>query len=584
MKPPRWTSTSIELEQPPICIFCIDDQMSDHESPDHSQDSGNGEVESAQRRLEHDVSHEQYRFPAGIGLIKSLCRLSGSETSSSGHSSTKRTRAGFEPFPPHKEPKKKRVKRTQSANQDTTSAQPSKDAKDARRPTHVSIFNPLQETHSFTPLQTRPLPKWMSQLPSSRQKELDTTSNRPPLGERSPLQTRTSSGSGSSKVTFHTLGSKAQPTEGLLTPVPPAKMVETNSMEEPKLANSVPSRAQSPVSVYQSICPSPAPIYPYFQNPRAPILPAVESTWNIGSQRSRNIPITSTEYLDKYNIAATSTLPLPCTQTKCPICEEEIANVDDASPPPSIKPSDSSAHTPTRIVTTAAGITYHTACLTCRSCLAPFSPNQDDILAWTFLNHTSPYHSQCLAEGSKPILERLKSRLRTQQHVYSASTSVCNGRGGRGSTRRLASAWLKDTAGNKADPGTKAERENKPEQTQEAEGVAENGNIRLEAQKHFTLDGSWTPPSLQPQAETEAGCSGPDAHGPGTGRNVSTSVNAPVVSNADTRAEGSGRRQLRRVSSALVELSRRLCQNFNGGGGDGGRILGRGANRMSEEG
>ncbi|MCJ1407747.1 hypothetical protein MMC19_001818 [Ptychographa xylographoides] len=165
--------------------------------------------------------------------------------------------------------------------------------------------------------------------------------------------------------------------------------------------------------------------FPFFQNPRAPLTPAVESSWG-GVASPGMIPFSglypvktittpsgtgnvngfqqSTEYNDKYGVQA---LPQE-TEAKrfCPICEEAINGTEREEHPDRLRrPSKVQ-----RIVKGPHDHVYHIACIQCRACRQLYLPT-DSMTVWTWVGASSPYHRTCMVQGAKPMLERLKRRL-----------------------------------------------------------------------------------------------------------------------------------------------------------------------------
>ena len=476
MKPPPWTGKSIELDQPPVCIYCIDDRGFDNEYEDHG-----GNTTSGQLQLEKNESSGRHKNLAQRNSNKEGShRPSGSDSSSGGSSSTKRGRARFEAAPLHEHPEKKKVKLSRPVSQDLSPTQSSRAVKEAHRPTHVSIFKPLEKLHSYTPQETRPLPKWMSKLPSNRRDALNGGETRLPQTKNASLRTEQPDESSVSLTSLHSLSFHSKVIRDSLTLKHQAKTSGPSRKGTPKPMADIGSCDLSSVSDNHSTSSSSTPKPKFFQSSRTPFISVARTTRSISRRQSvssgHKDSFYSTEFLDKYNVIAASTPSLPSTQTQCPICEDDIPNIDYDSPPPSIKPSDSTLHIPatnppTTIIISSSGTIYHTTCLACRSCLQPFDTSQDDISDWTFLGAASPYHKCCVAEGSKPILERLKRRLRSSNGDFTISPSRSRdtsgaGKGHRGdnsyrSTRQLATSWLRGTAGARAGAGTATDVEPK---------------------------------------------------------------------------------------------------------------------------
>lgn len=168
--------------------------------------------------------------------------------------------------------------------------------------------------------------------------------------------------------------------------------------------------------------------FPFFQNPRAPLTPAVESSWggtaspgmapysglHLAKDTGKAFPkiavkyvLQSTEYKDKYG--GQLERPVIAAETTCSICEEVLDQSTDDVAPQGI------SNTPKQeqdqvTVKGPNDNTYHIACIQCRACRQPFR-TKDSMSDWTWVGAASPYHRTCMVHGAKPMLERLRKRL-----------------------------------------------------------------------------------------------------------------------------------------------------------------------------
>lgn len=168
--------------------------------------------------------------------------------------------------------------------------------------------------------------------------------------------------------------------------------------------------------------------FPFFQNPRAPLTPAVESSWggtaspgmapysglHLSKDTGKAFPkiavklvLQSTEYKDKYGGQLEQ--PVIAAETTCSICEEVLDQSTDDVAPQGI------SNTPKQeqdqvTVKGPNDNTYHIACIQCRACRQPFR-TKDSMSDWTWVGAASPYHRTCMVHGAKPMLERLRKRL-----------------------------------------------------------------------------------------------------------------------------------------------------------------------------
>ena len=291
------------------------------------------------------------------------------------------------------------------------------------RPTHVSIFQPLEQEQSFTPDQSRPLPKWMLQLPSSRVN--NSVFRRPSVPVYLPSQWKTLD---EEKLVARYVSTEASVVPFERSPSPHntslARLATTQESPEPGLPN---QRTQS-VPGWSTISQKPLAAFPFFQNPRAPLTPAIESSWgnapSSGMTPYKGIPSTiekqtpspkggrkevlqSNEYNEKYSIQMSQNDSR--TNKICPICEEILTNATDNDVFEWQRRLSRQGATGD-IVMGLNGHAYHITCLQCRACRQPFC-SKDSMKDWTWVGSSSPYHRTCMVQGAKPMLERLRQRL-----------------------------------------------------------------------------------------------------------------------------------------------------------------------------
>lgn len=195
--------------------------------------------------------------------------------------------------------------------QTTTNGEPVTGRDPIKRPTHVSIFRPLDPNDSYRPSKTRPLPKWMAMLPSNRVKK---TPNTPKWMAHLP-----SNRVASSHYSRHPLLSAHLPSEfhsELPLQLQPQDNVNdqepirtSSSSTPPPVRTSPPNRSPTTTTstVTEFTRPSrsfttPLPRatqsspFPYFQNPRAPLTPAAESSWSGNTPSPGLAPYTGLQY------------------------------------------------------------------------------------------------------------------------------------------------------------------------------------------------------------------------------------------------------------------------------------------------
>ncbi|MCJ1432180.1 hypothetical protein MMC27_001536 [Xylographa pallens] len=337
LKPPPWTEdrTGIELVAPPICDHCVDDWEI---AEDTASSSKNPRPKEKLRVRTEDLNH------ASSDLLHEMRKAGHVDCHTSTlkrESTTSRKRSRPEDtFLPEIDLSKrqKNPRLTDVSEKDTSCCD-----RLITRPTHVSLFKPLELEQSFSPVQSRPLPKWMSQLPSSRVKDSAVQTSSSPVHFPSQRE-------GCSKddpvAVVKSLKDNVTPLERPwpLNQVSPACSSPAQELSESELrvqrAQSVPERPRVP--------PKPLAAFPFFQNPRAPLTPAIESSWGsapssgmtpykgLPSATEKKTPspkggrqevLQSNEYNEKYSVQMLQNDSQP--DKICPICEETIANSAD---------------------------------------------------------------------------------------------------------------------------------------------------------------------------------------------------------------------------------------------------------------
>ncbi|MCJ1475025.1 hypothetical protein MMC13_003685 [Lambiella insularis] len=451
LPPPPWTEdqAGIELRAPPICDYCVGDGANTGDATSLSRKlslSNKEKICYPDEDLESpssDMLHQLWRTTSDSVVFKTPFKHDVSPSS-------KRTR--LEDNPP---PNTNKIKRSKSAKLERVSENSmlsstngvenlamltaKVDVENSEspivRPQYVSIFHPLDPDQWFVPSQSRPMPKWMAQLPSSRVK--DSILRRPSVPVSLPSHTRLLGNdeipdekSGRETCLAHTKNSD------LSYPASPARLMPTPKVSKPELPV---QRAQS-VPEGQKLLQKQPSAFPFFQNPRSPFTPAMESSWggapSSGMAPYKGLPTIedneapsprkpphtvpqSTEYKQKYNLQTES----PATKPRkiCPICEESISSFSYHQSGGPTRRLSRQGDNPT-IVKGLNGCTYHIACVHCRACRQPFLA-QDSMADWTWVGSSSPYHRTCMVQGAKPMLERLKRRL-----SLAALTAVYPGR------------------------------------------------------------------------------------------------------------------------------------------------------------
>ena len=290
------------------------------------------------------------------------------------------------------------------------------------RPTHLSIFRPLNPAESYTPHENRPLPNWMgphtlnhtSNYTTSPPSSHDTLISSQLPSQRQSLEYLNKPGSQSIHSAY-SYESLQRP-----TPLPP-----NFSTANPKVATfiarhqSLPIRPlkkkRSLVSFLRTSKTFPGPVMEDTLTSappspgKSPSLDFQKSPPTAGPSPQREQPnlFQNGEFLKRYRSRLPPGLEVPLEF--CPICEEPT----NTPFPASQKEPDATQPEAVSTVTASNSLTYHISCLTCGSCRQPFLPTSN-ISDWTFVGFSSPYHRSCMIQAEKPMLERLKRKLSMQ--------------------------------------------------------------------------------------------------------------------------------------------------------------------------
>lgn len=417
MKPPVWTGKKkgIDLEKPPICAYCSADLEVVEEIIQLKQDSGtlkeaneddageqipsdataaestnsmqaSEEILRRATELEEQIGSEETVEYQGRGLGKRKKSIKHEDTIVKKRKDNRRgsiVQRGKDQLEATRRPR---------GNEDVL--EPTDELSPPRvRPTHVSVFHPLDAIQSFLPSKTRALPKWMAHLPSNRRSS-PTDVQRPSAPVRLPSQVALISGPPSPEPlptpanAYHTPLERPAETGGVAASRPGSRM---GSAQPPRQISS----------------------YPFFQHPRAPLTPAAESSWNAGGSSPGLMPFNpagaetviirrpvlrnaqqdrsflSMEYLEKYSPKTSADEEKVPEVQICPVCETPVVQAE------SLPASNSK--------------TYHTSCFRCQICREEYG-EYGKMSEWMFLKQL-PYHQTCLSQRAKPTAERLKSRV-----------------------------------------------------------------------------------------------------------------------------------------------------------------------------
>lgn len=416
MKPPLWTGKKkgINLEKPPICGYCSADlevvekiiQLKQDSEVSKKPDEGDAgkqrppkptatesttSMQASERILrcvtdqEEDVASEKIVEYEGKGREKRKPELKHEDTIVKKRKDNRRgsvIQRG-----------KEQLDATRLPSGDDEALEPLDELSLPRvRPTHVSVFRPLDPTQSFNALKSRALPKWMAHLPSNR-KSTPADIRRPPAPVRLPSQVPLVTAPPSPEQL-------PTPADAYYTPLENPGEVGPVAELRPGFHMGFPRHTRQMSS------------YPFFQVPRVPLTPAAESSWNAGGSSVGLMPFNSAgaatviirrpvlrnarqdrsflsmEYLEKYSPkTSTDEENVPEVQI-CAVCEAPVADAE------SLKASNSKI--------------YHRPCFRCQICREDYG-DYGKMSEWMFLKQL-PYHQTCLSERAKPLVARLKTR------------------------------------------------------------------------------------------------------------------------------------------------------------------------------
>ena len=286
----------------------------------------------------------------------------------------------------------------------------------AVRPTHLSIFRPLDAAESYTSGQYRPLPDWMAKLPSNRSSNYSTA---PPTVRHSSTTTLLPSHLASIQdltvleplskpsTSFYEQIQRPAPLPPKFSTAVPKVATFTSSIQPPSvkptkqlssfLFSHNPKANLTAAAESASVSPTSSPVSSplgRYQTSGPPVVSAI--------RRERKSSFQSGEFLIKYH---SQIFPEPEISVElCPICEEPIETPVQSS-------EEEVLQLEAKLTVTASNsLTYHESCLVCRSCMQPFLPTSN-IEDWTFVGFSSPYHRSCMNQAAKPMFERLKRKL-----------------------------------------------------------------------------------------------------------------------------------------------------------------------------
>lgn len=264
---------------------------------------------------------------------------------------------------------------------------------------HISIFAPLDHTQTYGASRYKPLPHWMSLLPSNR-------------GDQSPRRP-------SAPVNLPSRASLIGSTPSLDTKLPPTGADQSPTEQSPEI-RSTQRRQTFPEC---SMLPREPTNFPFFQNPRPLITPAIDSSWGTASPRRGITPATkvrattatncvgrhvlegprasetgfhSKEYLEKYSQSA-------------PVTSSDHAAVSDLD----MCPCCSTPVTSSERLLGSNGRVYHSECFTCRICGAGFV-SAERMIDGIFLKQ-QPYHIACVKAKAPALAEKLKGTESTKK-------------------------------------------------------------------------------------------------------------------------------------------------------------------------
>lgn len=454
MKPPNWTGdqNGIELQDPPVCMACIVDAEVDSEIAKESSKLSEEKITDQMVDLRTTASELLHQMRRATGFDEPTDSAKDKHM----HFTPKQSIPGPKLDTVLEDPQKEKNLCDGVA---TTVEITSKNTPDAgkvsyaelpkppfKRPTHVSISHPLEPSVSYTPSESRPLPKWMAYLPSIRHSTLAGTRNPTALIEL-PSQVRASvtiMPETSSKNSFQTSREQAAPLKKPPAAAGPVTIAESPAPSRP--GTTVPSRRPS--------------AFPFFQNPRAPMSPATESSWGptagpssgmipysgVSSSRSSSVrplvektqdrSVPSKEYINKY------APKFPDSARKleiCPVCDRPVEITGpDREQHHALRKSNQDTGS-ADAVRGFSSKPYHAACMTCRSCHLQFQPSES-VSDWTWMDSKKCYHKACINPEVKPMIERLKRKMslrqvRTQQQqqqqrdVEVVTTPIKQGKG-----------------------------------------------------------------------------------------------------------------------------------------------------------
>ncbi|MCJ1307126.1 hypothetical protein MMC25_000772 [Agyrium rufum] len=290
LDPPEWVDPSqgTELSEAPLCNHCTDDaDLADSVARqpvefDDAQDditrSQLAALKQASSELLHDMRRSHHSWDGDGSQSTGHSRKRGSDQTVIASSKRSRNRSSSAPG----------IDRPADFSSE-------KEFVSSCRPAHVSVFHPLKQVEHHYPSKERPLPKWMSQLPSNRASDKS-------IGDSIPRETDSSNRivhqQNGHTIPVGDMESSCPTPQKPPPPTPPSTLMRSTSpprirrKKDAVIAASSSSlatrRAQPSLSTDQSRSTTPTPArgissFPFFQNPKAPLTPAMESSWNSGT-------------------------------------------------------------------------------------------------------------------------------------------------------------------------------------------------------------------------------------------------------------------------------------------------------------
>ena len=159
MKPPAWAGVTkgIDLEEPPICHYCVDDWETG------SNLNSNGREMKAPKKFKNDRRQNEVARSSISDLTRqvrqTVTSIQGSNGNVAGDCDLVDEKTPTSKFQKHKTVQLGDSSSLVAIQYLSGKLSSQERALDTPRPTHVSIFDPLNMSKAFIPGKTRPLPK-----------------------------------------------------------------------------------------------------------------------------------------------------------------------------------------------------------------------------------------------------------------------------------------------------------------------------------------------------------------------------------------------------------------------------------------